>query len=275
MGSSPSHSPTPSLARTPGQSPPSTPPTAPRTTRQQPPASPELTQLHPAPPHSEITQLDVELPHLARGAGRLRLRIGQALHRLGEGIHELGFSTLGAYALERCNRGGRWAAESRTLARRLQSLPLLTGALETGAIGWSMAELLARHATPQTEAALLQVARGQTVQAMRIALTPKSSPASPDPADEDDLARTLSLTIQVEEAWALEATRMMVEHMDGTRTAGQFVESLLAEATVPLLALTAPAQSQQPNAPAPPDITTQMEAEHLSRIHISEPTRRH
>ena len=39
-----------------------------------------------------------------------------------------------------------------------------------------MAELLARHATPQTEAALLQVARGKTVQAMRIALSPQGSP---------------------------------------------------------------------------------------------------
>ncbi|MBW2381517.1 MAG: hypothetical protein JRG70_18580, partial [Deltaproteobacteria bacterium] len=92
------------------------------------PASPpsehvELAQLGPTPPPPEIAQLDEELYRLARGAGRLRLRIGQALHRLGEGVHELGFSTLGAYALERCCRGGRWAAESRTLARRLESLP--------------------------------------------------------------------------------------------------------------------------------------------------------
>ena len=73
-------------------------------------------------PAGEVAQLDAELYRLARGAGRLRLRIGQALHRLGDGVHELGFSTLGAYALERCCRGGRWAAESRTLARRLHSL---------------------------------------------------------------------------------------------------------------------------------------------------------
>ena len=130
----------------------------------------------PASGASEITQLDAELYRLARGAGRLRLRIGQALHRLGDGVHELGFSTLGAYALERCCRGGRWAAESRTLARRLQSLPHLEKALEAGSIGWSMAELLARHATPHTEAALLQVARGKSVQAMRIAMSPQKSP---------------------------------------------------------------------------------------------------
>ncbi|MGD8318211.1 MAG: HNH endonuclease signature motif containing protein [Myxococcales bacterium] len=219
---------------------------------------------------SEITQLDAELYRLARGAGRLRLRIGQALHRLGDGIHELGFSTLHAYAFERCSRGGRWAAESRTLARRLQSLPQLTTALESGSIGWSMAELLARHATPQTESALLQVARGKTVRAMRIALSPPKSPgssgsseppASPEPLDDDELARTLSLTVPVEEAWALEATRMMVEHMDGKCTASHFLESLLAEASISLLELSAPAQAPAANEADPIDVTAQMEAE--------------
>ena len=37
-----------------------------------------------APPAREIPQLDEELYRLARGADRLRLRIGQALHRLGD-----------------------------------------------------------------------------------------------------------------------------------------------------------------------------------------------
>ena len=186
---------------------------------------------------------------------------------------------MGAYALERCNRGGRWAAETRTLARRLESLPHLTNALESGSIGWSMAELLARHATPQTEAALLQVARGKTVQAMRIALSPQKSqesPGSPAPPDDDDLARTLSLTLPVEEAWALEATRMMVEHMDGKSTGGHFLESLLAEATITLLELTAPAQARKADQAAQADesdqaaqadqadVSAQMEAEHTA-----------
>ena len=165
---------------------------------------------------------------------------------------------MGAYALERCNRGGRWAAETRTLARRLQSLPHLTEALESGSIGWSMAELLARHATPQTEAALLTIARSKTVQAMRIALSPQ---APPDPADDDDLTRTLSLTLPVEEAWALEATRMMVEHMSGKHTGAHFLESLLAEATIPLLDLTAPAQVPEADQA---DVTQKMEAEHTA-----------
>jgi hypothetical protein len=127
-----------------------------------------------------------------------------------------------------------------------------------------MAELLARHATPQTEAALLQIARSKTVQAMRIALSPQKSPGSPDPPEEDDLARTLSLTLPVEEAWALEATRMMVEHMDGKHTGGHFLESLLAEATISLLELPGPTQADQADQADQIDVTAQMEAEHTA-----------
>ncbi|MGB7476113.1 MAG: HNH endonuclease, partial [Polyangiales bacterium] len=85
-----------------------------------------------------------------------------------------------------------------------------------------------------------------------------------------DLTRTLSLTLPVEEAWALEATRMMLEHMDGKHTGAHFLESLLAEATIPLLDLTAPAQAQetdqpdQADQPNQPDVTAQMEAEHTA-----------
>jgi len=218
---------------------------------------------HESPPPGDIARIDEELHRLARGAGRLRLRIGQALHRLGDGIHDLGFSTLGAYALERCNRGGRWAAESRALARRLESLPRLSAALESGSIGWSMAELLARHATPVTEAALLTIAHGQTVQSMRIAFARESIRA--DGPDDDDLSRTLSLTVPVEEAWALEATRTMVEHMDGKSTGGHFLHALLAEATISLLEFTGPAQAQKNAEQADQaDVSAQMEAEHTA-----------
>ncbi len=201
-------------------------------------------------PFDEAECLDEELYWLARGAGRLRLRIGQALHRLGLGYRELGFSTLGAYALERCSRGGRWAADSRALAGRLELLPHLSAALEAGWIGWSMAELLARHATPETEAALLEVARDKTVQAMRVALSPHQ-----EPHDDDDDSRALSLTVPVEEAWALEATRMMVEHLDGKSSGEHWLEAVLAEGHASLLALLRSGED---------DTSLQMEAEHAA-----------
>ena len=64
---------------------------------------------------------------------------------------------------------------------------------------------------------------------------------------------------------------MMVEHMDGKQTGAHFLESLLAEATIPLLDLPALAQSprnrpsaDQADQPNQPDVTAQMEAEHAA-----------
>src|SRR5688572_25332048 len=98
-------------------------------------------------PYSEALRLDAELVRLARGASALRLAVGEALDALSSsgGHHELGFSSLEAYARERCERSGRWAADTRWLARKLQSLPRTREALRAGTIGWSTAELLARH----------------------------------------------------------------------------------------------------------------------------------
>jgi hypothetical protein len=147
------------------------------------------------------------------------------------------------------------------LARRLQSLPLLSAALESGSIGWSMAELLARHATPQIEAALLEVARGKTVQAMRLALSPRDEP------DDDELARTLSLTVPVEEAWALEATRTMVEHMDGKSTGEHWLGSLLAEGYVSLLELIEPSENDVSARIEEEDIAWRSEMKRLQHLH--------
>ena len=66
------------------------------------------------------------------------------------GHHELGFSSLNAYVAERCERGARWASESRALARKLcgrqganeRGLPAIRAALVEGSVLWSMAEML-------------------------------------------------------------------------------------------------------------------------------------
>ena len=120
-------------------------------------------------PFATVEQLDARLAELARGSGRARLVIGELLEALAKqgGHHELGFSSFEAYARERAGRSGRWAVESRTLARRLAELPVLRAALASGALGWCMAELVARHADPETEAALVAQALESTVREMR------------------------------------------------------------------------------------------------------------
>src|SRR5687768_17718620 len=100
-------------------------------------------------PFSEVARLDAELVRIGRGVSAVRLAVGEALDALSAsgGHHELGFSSLEAYARERCERTGRWAADTRALAKRLGSLPRTREALQLGVIGWSTAELLTRHVT--------------------------------------------------------------------------------------------------------------------------------
>jgi len=120
-------------------------------------------------PFSEALRLDAELVRLARGASVWRLALGEALDALSSscGHHELGFSSFEAYARERCERTGRWAADTRTLSRRLDSLPRTKEAVRTGSISWSTAELLARHVTAESEAVWLEKARASTVRELR------------------------------------------------------------------------------------------------------------
>src|SRR6188474_1918562 len=96
-----------------------------------------------------LQHLDATLASLAREETALRLRLGQLLEVIGRGaVFDLGFSSLGAYAVERCERSARWAEAARCLARRLERLPQLRRAMAVAKVSWSMGELLARVATP-------------------------------------------------------------------------------------------------------------------------------
>lgn len=173
----------------------------------------------------------MRLAELARGDGRARLGLGELLEQLASraGHHELGFSSLDAYARERCGRSGRWALESRTLARRLANLPLLRAALGSGALGWCMTELVARHATPHTEAELLDLALRSTVREMRNALNGAVSQMSASTADEADARCTLTLTLSQQDAWLFEWTRRFAEHLGAKPDAEGTLGALLAE----------------------------------------------
>src|SRR5688572_17599144 len=123
-------------------------------------------------PFSEVERLDAELVRIGRGVSAVRLAVGEALDALSAsgGHHELGFSSLEAYARERCERTGRWAADTRALARKLQGLPQTREALRAGVVGWSTAELLARHVTADSEGEWLGRACRATVRELRALL---------------------------------------------------------------------------------------------------------
>jgi hypothetical protein len=116
--------------------------------------------------HGEVERLDGALASFARAEAGLRLR--QVLEVLGRGKHfELGFSSIAAYALERCDRSVRWVEAARCLARRLEPLPELRRAVACGGVSWSMGELLARVALPRDEARWIEAAENRTVREMR------------------------------------------------------------------------------------------------------------
>jgi HNH endonuclease len=116
----------------------------------------------------EIERLDNELALRSREESALRLRLGQVLEVMSRGgVFELGFSSLGAYALERCDRSSRWAEAARCLARRVEELPELRHAMATGRLSWSMGELLARVARREDQAHWLDAAKSRTVREMR------------------------------------------------------------------------------------------------------------
>jgi len=217
-----------------------------------------------------IEEVDARLVSLARGEAALRLRLGQVLEVLGRGaVFELGFSSLGAYAVERCERSVRWAETARCLARRVEVLPLLREAIAVGSISWSMAEVLARVATPADEAQWLEIAASRTVRQVRaLVCRPEASGAAnastkssggaaalvcarttgevgqPETGEgvaarqaaNDVEMATLTCTVNQEDAWFFEATRCLLDQL-GVRVPDEQSEALLAEARVTLQSL--------------------------------------
>jgi len=189
-----------------------------------------------------IELLDAQLVSRTRQEAGARLRLGQVLERMQRQAccFELGFSSLAAYALERCERGARWVEVACCLARRLEVLPSLRRALATGCLSWSKAELLARVAQPENEVYWLELAERRTLRELRCEVSEARSIAGTEDSDgalteEREATGVLTCTLDREDAWLLEATRALLDQF-GTRGAEDQVEALLAEGQGALLA---------------------------------------
>jgi hypothetical protein len=222
----------------------------------------------------DIERLDATLASLARKESALRLRLGQVLEVMSRGgCFELGFSSIAAYSLERCERSVRWAEAARCLARRVEKLPGLRRAMVRGEVSRSMGELLARVARPDDEARWVELAESRTVRQMRalvseaMARVPQAGAvveldvsvvgkhaggcanaggcAHPDDdaecdhcdgcSDCDEIC-TLTCTVEREDAWLFEATRSLLDQLGARGTDAQ-AEALLAEGQEKLLRL--------------------------------------
>ena len=177
----------------------------------------------------EAVRMDEELVGMARSQTVVRLVIGEAFVALGSGYHELGFARFSDYVRERCVRSGRWGEDSRTLAGRLATLPRIREQLLGSRIGWCTAELLARHATAEDEAELLEATRGMKVRQLREVLRERGGDGDPEGGEEVPFG-TMDRRIDPLEAWMLQATIPMIELLDGRREPGSWMEPLLAEA---------------------------------------------
>ena len=116
----------------------------------------------------ELARIDKRLCALGRGEGALRLRVGQCaaeIHRRSL-YKQLGYSSFGDFATQRCSFGASWLKVSRRVAEQLANLPQLRLALQKGELSWSMAELCARKSTPASEGNVLEKAKQSTVRQM-------------------------------------------------------------------------------------------------------------
>lgn len=210
-------------------------------------------RLHAPLPHGAI-ELDRALFERLRGEARLRLRLGDLLHTLFErsGHHELGFSSMDAYVEERCRENARWGRETRALARRLTERKLsgLRHALESGRVGWSMAQLLSAHATEESEAELLRRARARTVRAMQAELTGRAGTSPAEAPDSERVQPTRWL--RAHELQMLALSRMLVDHLAGRAASDELLlTALLGEAETSLQSILE-RDEREPSTSAPP-----------------------
>jgi hypothetical protein len=181
-----------------------------------------------------LQALDAELARRAGEAGRLRFEMGRGLDLLEQsgGHHALGFSSIEAYALDRCERSASWTQKARSLARRLEGLPALAEALISGSLSWSMAAVLATAASPDDADFWLAEASRRTVREMKALVLEKRGVAQEGEtleAEAEEL-RTLTLTVPREDAWCFEQAKLLGRHL-GERTNADLVLGLVAEST--------------------------------------------
>jgi hypothetical protein len=120
----------------------------------------------------------------------------------------------------------------------LASLPRTRDALRAGVIGWSTAELLARHITGENELEWLDKARRATVRELRVLLANSAAiDDENDENDEADPARTLTVTVVREDGWLFEGARKVAEAVLGPLPSERLLSTLLAEGYSTLLEL--------------------------------------
>jgi hypothetical protein len=191
-----------------------------------------------------IQSVDGELARVCRSSGSIRVAMGTALEALSQTGHfvDLGFSSIEAYSLERCERSAAWTREACCLARRVSALPLIRQALTSGQLTWSMTQLIASVAKPDTEEIWVERARRMTVRQMRATVAEakaegqKGSPPGEPQSSPDDELCNLTITATQEDLWLMEAADMAARREAGDEAPDEIiVEALVGEGLTSLL----------------------------------------
>jgi len=106
------------------------------------------------------------------------------------GIHRrLGFASFGEYVERLFGYNGRLVKEKLRVAQSLEALPEASEALRAGELTWSAARELTRVATPDTERAWLDAARGLTVRQVEECVSGRAPGDLPSDAEDPKLRR--------------------------------------------------------------------------------------
>src|SRR3989449_1256671 len=204
--------------------------------------------------------LDRLLRRLARQEALCRRVLGRlAQHFLSKRAHQrLGFVRLDDFARERLGLSGRELQELARVAQRLEALPALARAFTQGALSWSHLRLLVSVATPETEAAWLARARGESVRALEAAIAAaRGVPPDPDEHAVDGEAPTrfhLRCPRRVRRLWhhaAELASRMSGARLPAWRAAEAIAAEGLASDAADAVADSEPSAAARRDAVAP------------------------
>ncbi len=196
------------------------------------------------------------------------------------GHHELGFSSMSAYVVERAGESGRWGQETRALARRLRERNLrhLRGALVFGHLNWSMAEVISRHAQPDTELALICASAGRTVRAVQIELAGDShttNPVGAGASTAEPERRSRRRWVTPAELAMLHTSRLLVSYLTSAHASDEaLLTALLGEAESNLASMREASTSAPANCHASPEERFEAATAALNQLLESEQARR-
>ena len=131
---------------------------------------------------------------------------------------ELGHATILAYLEAVLGYAPRTAADRLRVARALDELPQLAAELGAGRLHYTVARELARVASPATEAARIDRARGKNVREVQELVSGHRKGSRPTDAPDDDLrVREVSFELVPDVFALLRETRLQIEREIGER----------------------------------------------------------